>query len=95
MGWIWAPFFVMDYLGVAGIEPHEVMEILDGKTRWPRPAVASTGLAPLTIWGRTRAGRPLVVATRPLDGRDWEIVGARALTRSEVGELEEWEAGRD
>jgi hypothetical protein len=95
MGWIWAPFFVMDYLGASGIEPHEVMAILNGKIRWPRPAVASTGHAPLTIWGRTGAGRPLVVAVRPLEGRDWEIVGARVLTPGELGELEEWEAGRD
>jgi hypothetical protein len=93
MGWIWPPFFVMDYLSGAGIEPHEVMQILNGKGRWPRPAIASTGLAPLTIWGRTGTGRPLMVAVRPLDGRDWEIVGARALTPSEVAELEEWEAG--
>ncbi|MBT0768358.1 hypothetical protein KIH74_05450 [Kineosporia sp. J2-2] len=96
MGWKWAPFFVMEWLGAAGVEPHEVMQVLEATRRWPRPAVAaSNGLRPLTIWGRTRPGRALMVAVRYLDGRDWEIVGARALNDRELVELEKWEADRD
>lgn len=95
MGWKWAPFFVMEWLGAAGIEPHEVLQVLQGEHRWPRAAVsASNGLRPLTIWGRTRTGRALIVAVRHLDGRDWEIVGARALIPQELAELEKWEADR-
>jgi hypothetical protein len=96
MVWKWAPFFVMEWLGAAGIEPHEVMQVLEGHYRWPRPAVASdNGLRPLTIWGRTGTGRALMVAVRRLDERDWEIVGARTLASGELAELEKWEAGRD
>jgi hypothetical protein len=95
MVWKWAPFFVLEWLGAAGIEPHEIMQVLEGERRWPRAAVSATnGLRPLTIWGRTRTGRPLMVAVRRLDGRDWEIVGARSLTSGELAEFEKWEAER-
>lgn len=96
MVWKWAPFFVMEWLSAAGIEPHEVMQVLNGERRWPRPATSSsTGLPALTIWGRTRTGRPLLVAVRALSGRDWEIVTARALTPEETELFDAWEASRD
>ena len=93
MGWEWS-WFVLEQL--TGIEPYEVMQVLETGQRWPRPAVDPvTGLVVLTIWGRTKAGRPLKVATRPLDGLNREIVGARELTPAELAELEQWEATRD
>ena len=95
MGWKWAPFFVLDWLGDRKLEPHEVMQVLNGARRWPRLGTDSIGMQPLTIWGRTSTGRALLVALRPLTGRDWEIIGARDLTPSELDELEAWEAGRD
>jgi hypothetical protein len=45
----------------------------------------------LTIWGRTPAGRPLVVVTRRLSRWDWQVIGARDLTGQEKGEFEAWE----
>jgi hypothetical protein len=95
MGWKWAPFVVLDRLAERGLKPDEVMQVLNGNRRWPRRGTDSIGLQPLTIWGRTGTGRALLVALRPLAGRDWEIVGARDLTSSEVAELEKWEAGRE
>ena len=46
----------------------------------------------LTVWGRTRTGRPLMVALRRKDEWDWWIAGARELSPDEVAEPEEWEA---
>jgi hypothetical protein len=45
----------------------------------------------LTIWGRTDAGRPLVVVTRRLSRWDWQIIGARDLSAQEVADFEAWE----
>lgn len=79
------------------IEPGEVMWLLEQHhPRWPRPARDTLlGLGTLTIWGRTSSGRALLVATRRVGARDWEIVGARELTAAEVSELERWEAERE
>jgi hypothetical protein len=93
MGWKWAPFFVLDRLADRGLEPYEVMQVLNGELRWPRRGADSIGLQTLTIWRRTPTGRALLVALRRFLG-DWETVGARDLTASESGELEKWEAGR-
>jgi hypothetical protein len=51
------------------------------------------GCAILTIWARTRAGRPLIVALRKVQDsqRDWWIVGARDMNESEHGLFEQWE----
>jgi hypothetical protein len=85
--WITA---VLDKL--EGIEPHEVSQVLAARSRWPRPAVGVGGTRVLTIWGRTRTGRPLMVALRRKDEWDWWIAGVRELSSNEVAELEEWEA---
>lgn len=78
-----------------GIEPHEVRHVLeDTPRRWPRPAVGPDGLEVLTIWGRTRAGRSLIVAVRHADGRTWKIIGAREMTASELAEFSRWEGTR-
>jgi hypothetical protein len=75
-----------------GVEPHEVTQVLTAKSRWPRPAIGFAGIRVLTIWGRTRTGRPLLVAVKRKDEWDWWIVGARELEPTETAELEAWEA---
>jgi len=65
--------------------------VLAAPSRWPRPAVGVAGIRVLTIWGRTRTGRPLIVALRRKDEWDWWIAGVRELTQDEAAELEEWE----
>lgn len=81
---------------LAGIEPYEVWQVLDSPRRWPRPAADhSTGLRVLTIWGRTRAGRGLVVGVYHLDGFSWRIVGAREMTDGELAEFARWEESHE
>ncbi len=76
----WTPLF--DSLAALGIEPHEVVQVLRYAYRLPVPA--STDLGPaLTIWGRTRNGRGLVVLVRPLGGFDHQIIGVREMTTAE------------
>jgi hypothetical protein len=82
-------------LALTGVEPHEVMQVLTADRRWPRRALGGPQRLPtLTVWGRTRAGRPLIVATRHIGGRDYLIIGAREMTADELGDFEAWEAGR-
>lgn len=78
-----------------GIEPYEVRQVLEAGRRWPRPgANHSTGVRVLTIWGRTRAGRGLVVAVYHVAGFTWKIVGARDMTDGELAEFVRWEETR-
>jgi hypothetical protein len=87
--WSWLPLALER---LAGIEPGEVLQALGAARRWPRQAVApDTGVRALIIWSRTRTGRPLKVAVRPLDGREWEIVAVQELSPDELTELEAWE----
>jgi hypothetical protein len=91
MVWSWLPLALER---LSGVEPWEVMQALSTSRRWPRPATSpDTGIRVLTIWARARSGRVLVVALRPLDGRNWEIIGARALTATELNDFEKWEEG--
>lgn len=60
MGFEW-PDWAMAHL--IGIETSEVRQILASTRRWPRWA-ADGSVAVLTLWGRTDAGRPLIVAAR-------------------------------
>jgi hypothetical protein len=79
--------------GLRNLEPHEVLQVLDPRRRrWPRPAVTSSGVQVLSIWGRTNTGRPLIVAVRHVSGFDQLIVGAREMQAKELTEFEEWEA---
>jgi hypothetical protein len=72
-----------------GIEPHEVTQVLTSSRRWPRSAISSvSGIRVLTIWGRTRTGRPLIVAVRQVGQWDLQIVGVRDLNHGELMELE-------
>lgn len=75
---------------MAGVEPYEVVQVTASPRRWPRPAVAR-GVRILTIFGRTRAGRPLVVFLRQDGQWDWLIIGAQEMTPEQVKEFERWE----
>ena len=46
----------------------------------------------LTVWGRTEAGRPLVIAVRQVDDWEWQILGARDVRPAEAAMFEDWEA---
>lgn len=76
------------------IEPYEVRQALESTTRWPRLASSPDGLVALTIWGRSAAGRPLIVAVRRLEGWDWLILGARDMRIAERAEFVRWEEKR-
>jgi hypothetical protein len=63
--------------------------------RWPRRVYGDeTGVWSLVICVRTRSGRPLKVAVRPHDGRDWQIIAVRELAPAELAEFKAWEEGR-
>jgi hypothetical protein len=79
---------------LAGIEPYEVRQALDAARRWPRPATGPHGLRILTIWSRTLAGRPLVVAILQVTDATWRIIGARDLSEKELIEFTDWEDAR-
>jgi hypothetical protein len=85
-------WLVAGLLALHDIEPYEVLQVLATKSRWPRLATGPDGHRLLTIWGRTGAGRPLIVAVRRLDQWDWQILGARSMTTQELTKFEEWEA---
>lgn len=71
---------VLDWLAERGIEPYEVQQILQYGKRWPRQGHTGQG-AVLTIWGRTRVGRALLVVLWPERGSlDSYITGARELS---------------
>lgn len=78
---------------LAGIEPHEVLQVLSTERRMPLPAMAG-GIRLVTISGRTKQRRPLIVAIRTVGSFDHLIVGAREMTADELARFEEWEAGQ-
>lgn len=78
------------------VRASEVLEVLAAPRRWPRAATdPATDLRILTIWARTSAGRPLLVAVRPLDEQNWQIIGARSLSSVEAAQFQQWEAGHE
>jgi hypothetical protein len=90
----WSP---LAFAQLVGIEPYEVMQVLQGKRpRWPVRKVHPAGLRVLEIWGRTQTGRGLVVITREVRGSrfDYQILGAREMTAVEAAQYDEWEASR-
>lgn len=80
--------------GLRGVEPYEVRQVLDAKRRWPRPGMAPAGLQVLTIWGRTIAGRALIVAVYHVSELTWKIVGARDMAPDELAQFARWEETR-
>jgi hypothetical protein len=90
VGYTWLPgrFAVL-----VDVEPHEVMQVLDGPgRRLPRRALGPHGLPLVGILGRTAAGRELAIYVRHDAGLDWTIVGARPMTQAESAEYKQWEA---
>jgi hypothetical protein len=90
VGYTWLPgrFAIL-----VDVEPYEVMHILERPGRQlPRRAIGPHGLPLVGIFGRTAAGRALVVYVRHDAGLDWTIVGARPMTAAEFAEYEKWEA---
>ena len=79
---------------LAGIEPYEVRQVLEADRRWPRPAVNPAGLRVLTVWGRTLAGRGLIVAVYHSSGHIWKIIGAREMRTDELAEFAKWKERR-
>ncbi|WP_127507016.1 hypothetical protein [Actinoplanes solisilvae] len=77
-----------------GIEPYEVRHVLGARRRWPRQAVSANGVPVLTVWSRTAAGRPLIVAVYHTAGLTWKIIGARDMTDEELIEFGRWEENR-
>ena len=96
VGYLWLEITLAT---LRGLEPHEVLQALGSRRRYPVPGRSEQGIRILTIWARTSAGRPLLVALRKVPGsqRDWWIVGARDLDESELAIFEQWErkAGDD
>ena len=78
MGYSWTSWSLS---GLKDIEPFDVLRVLCAERRWPQRAHGENGITVLTIWARTRSGRPLIVALRQLSGREWLIVGARDMYR--------------
>lgn len=79
---------------LVGVEPYEVRQVLDAALRWPRPGAGPSGLKVLTIWGRTRAGRALIVAMHHVGGSKWKIIGVRGMSDAELTEFSRWEETR-
>lgn len=79
---------------LAGIQAYEVRQVLEAKQRWPRPGAGTAGLPVLTVWARTRGGRPLIVAVHHIDGFTWKIIGARDMSDTERAEFTRWEQTR-
>jgi hypothetical protein len=86
---------VLDWLAQRGIEGFEVQQVLQSGMGWPRQGHTPVG-AVLTVWGRSRAGRALLVVLWPEQDTppDSYITGARELTADEEAELRRWEAAR-
>ncbi len=89
MAYDWLPYLLAQ---LVGIDAYEVRQVLEEGRRRPKPAVED-GMRFLGMWGRTRAGRPLIVTLRPTPvAHDWTIVWARDMTAEELAEFEAWEA---
>lgn len=92
MGYEWA-LGALDWLTRRGIEPHEVVQALAYHRRWPRPGTREDGRIVLTLWGRTKDGRVVVIYVRQQAGTtlDWWLIDARWATEAEAAEFTEWE----
>ncbi|MFI1237696.1 hypothetical protein [Nocardia salmonicida] len=88
MGFEWPDWAIAHLIG---IEPSEVRQVLAASRRWPRPAFDGQ-VTVLTVWGRTTAGRPLIVVMRQREDWTWVIIGARAMRAEELAQFEQWES---
>ena len=75
-----------------GVTRAEATQVLySAGRRWPRPMLTKSGLAGLSVWGRTDAGRGVIVYLRLLESRDYQIVGAAEMGTDQLAEFTEWE----
>lgn len=89
VGYDWTGW-ALDHL--RGIEPWEVLQVLTGKrARWPRRGRSASGASILTVWGRTYAGRALIVGVYQVDTWQWHIASAREMSDRELAEFARWE----
>jgi hypothetical protein len=89
VGYTWLPGV---FAILVGVEPHEVLNVLNGTNRrLPRRVTGPNGEPLLAIFGRT-GHRRLVVFLRHDAGLDWQIIGGRPMTDAEVTEYDTWEA---
>jgi uncharacterized DUF497 family protein len=77
-----------------GIQEYEVLQVLGSQRRLVKPMRHSSGLQVLAIYGRTGAGRLLVVFVRRIGRFDSAIIGAREVPAAEREEFESWESGQ-
>lgn len=90
VGYTWLPgrFSIL-----VAVEAYEVMQVLEGfGRRWPRPVTGPRGLPMVGVFGRTSAGRCIVVYIRHDHDLEWTIVGSRPMTPGEIAEFDQWEA---
>ncbi|WP_250002815.1 hypothetical protein [Actinoplanes sp. M2I2] len=96
MPYEWDDWALAALLGIRhhSIQHHEVRQALEAQRRWPRRAVSAEGVPVLTVWSRTAAGRPLIVAVYHAGELTWKIIGARDMTDEELTEFSRWEGSR-
>lgn len=78
-----------------GIHPDEALEVLAGF--YPRRPVwgrAPHGVAILTVWGRTFAGRPLIVGVHKVSRFEQMVVSAVKMTPEQLADFVMWEVSR-
>jgi hypothetical protein len=79
-----------------GIEPYEVIQALTAFRRLPVAGRAGHSVPVVGIFGRTWAGRLLLIVVRLVpDSLDQEIAAVRDATSEEVAMFERWEANTD
>ncbi|WP_216915534.1 hypothetical protein [Nocardia noduli] len=87
------PEWALEAAARLGIEPYEIMQVLNGPgRRWPRPVRGPGDLPALMIIGRTAAGVPLAVVARPIAQWDQQVIGVLTVTGELLAEFEKWEA---
>lgn len=78
-----------------GIHPDEALEVVAGfHPRRPMWGTSDNGVAIFTIWGRTFAGRPLIVGVDKVGQFQQMLVSAREMTPEQLADFVMWEVSR-